>query len=77
MADMFTSRQLISHGAFAKSFNELIPVIKKEEPELADALLSELTMIQGKSLNWNSRLSSWNVNKQGMRSVFDRHDFSS
>ena len=75
-ADMFTSRQLISHGAFAKSFNELIPVIKKEEPELADAILSELTMIQGKSLNWNSRLSSWNVNKQGMRSVFDRHDFS-
>ena len=43
---------------------------------MADAILSELTMIQGKSLNWNSRLSSWNVNKQGMRSVFDRHDFS-
>lgn len=75
-SDMFTDRQLLSHAVFAKCFNELIAIVKQDEPERADFILSELSMLQGKSLNWNSRLSSWNVNKQGMRSVFDRHDFS-
>ncbi len=32
--------------------------------------------MQGKALNWNARLSSWNVNYQRMRSVFDSHNFA-
>lgn len=32
--------------------------------------------MQGKALNYNSRLGSWHVSKQVMRSVFERHDFA-
>ena len=32
--------------------------------------------MQGKALNYNSRLASWHVSKQVMRSVFERHDFA-
>lgn len=44
--------------------------------ERGDAVLFELAAMQGKALNWNSRLSSWNVNYQRMRSVFDSHNFA-
>lgn len=44
--------------------------------EAADQVLFELALMQGKALNYNSRLGSWHVSKQVMRSVFERHDFA-
>ena len=75
-SDMFTDRQLLAHGTFAKCFDELIPVVETEELEKSSFILSELSMMQGKALNYNSKLASWNTPRQVMRSVFDRHDFS-
>lgn len=46
------------------------------DPQRAQDILFELALMQGKALNWNSRLSSWNVNFQRTRSVFDSHSFS-
>ena len=40
------------------------------------AVLALLALIQGKAVNWNAALSSWDVSRQKIRSVFDRHDFS-
>lgn len=76
-ADFFTPRQLLVHGTFGSEFRKLIPEIREDiGSERADAILFELAAMQGKALNWNGRLSSWNVNYQRMRSVFDSHNFA-
>lgn len=75
--DMFTPRQALVHGTFAKVLAEMAQEVREAlGDDVGNAVLFELAMAQGKAVNWNSRLSSWNVGSQGMRSVFDRHDFS-
>lgn len=74
--DFYTPRQALVHGTFGEEFAALIPEVRDAIGDGADDVLFELALMQGKALNWNSRLSSWNVARQGMRSVFDRHDFS-
>jgi adenine-specific DNA methylase len=75
--DMFTPRQALVHGTFAKVLAEMAQEVREALGDnVGNAVLFELAMAQGKAVNWNSRLSSWNVGSQGMRSVFDRHDFS-
>ena len=75
--DMFTPRQALVHGTFSKEFARLIPEVREAlGQDLGDAVLFELALMQGKGLNWNSRMSSWDVSRQKMRSVFDRHDFA-
>jgi adenine-specific DNA methylase len=75
-AELFTPRQALVHGTFCEEFAKLIPEVRKELGSDADDVLFELALMQGKALNWNSRLSSWNVGRQGMRSVFDQHNFA-
>lgn len=74
--DFFTPRQALVHGTFGEEFARLIPEAQSELGSRADDVLFELALMQGKALNWNSRLSSWDVSRQKMRSVFDRHDFA-
>lgn len=76
-ADFFTARQLLVHGTFVKKYHEIADEVQAAlPPTVAEAVLVELALVQGKALNYNSRLSSWHVPKQTMRSVFERHDFS-
>lgn len=75
--DFFTPRQALVHGTFAKRLAEVAEQVRTDlDPGLADDVVVELALMQGKALNWNSRLSSWDVSRQKMRSVFDRHDFA-
>lgn len=75
--DFFTPRQALVHGTFSLEFHRIAEEIRQEfTAEEANTILLVLSMLQGKALNWNSRLSSWNVNQQSMRSVFDRHDLA-
>ncbi len=46
-----------------------------DEPK-AKAVLTLVALMQGKALNYNSKLTSWHAPRQVMRSVFERHDFS-
>ncbi len=76
-ADFFSDRQLLVHGTFSEEFRRAAQEMRGTlSEERADAILVQLAMLQGKAVNWNSRLSSWNVNQQSARSVFDRHDFA-
>lgn len=76
--DLFHPRQLLCHGTSVEVFRELL------EKEVAEGTLDEATKAAfvylsfaiSKLLNWNARLSSWNVEAERMRSVFDRHDFA-
>lgn len=75
--DMFSSRQLLVHGTFVEEFRKLVPEVTAELGEKRGAaVLTELGLMQGKALNWNASLTSWNIGQQSLRSVFDRHDFS-
>ena len=76
--DIFSPRQRLAHGVFVSELRSLIPEIRAEvkDQDRADAILALLAMMQGKALNWNAILSTWNVLKQGMRSVFDTHNYA-
>ena len=75
--DMFTQRQLLVHGAFVEEWRLLAPEVKSElGDDRGSEVMTLLAMMQGKATNWNSRLSSWNVNRASMRSVFEKHSYS-
>lgn len=74
--DFFTERQLLTHGIFGEEFARFIAEARAELGDRADDVLFELALMQGKALNWNARLSSWNISRQGMRSVFDAHNLA-
>lgn len=76
--DMFSPRQLFGHCISVEMFREIF-----ESCGGADSIglldreaLTFISIAISKLLNWNSRLSSWNVQADRLRSVFDRHDFA-
>lgn len=74
--DFFTARQALVHGTFGDEFAKLIPEVRDALGDRADDVLFELALMQGKALNYNSRLTSWHVTRQVMRSVFDSHNLA-
>ena len=76
--DFFTPRQLLVHGCFVEEFRNLISEIRAaiDDRDRADAVLVLLALVQGKALNWNAQLASWDVSRQKIRSVFDSHSFA-
>jgi putative DNA methylase len=75
--DMFSPRQLVVHGYFVEEFRRLA----HEAPERlgtqrATDVLTILAMMQGKALNFDAILTSWNVNRATLRSVFDAHNLA-
>ena len=76
--DLFSPRQLLCHGTSVEVFREMLDADRAEGKltEVRQAAYGYLALSIDKSINWNARLSSWNVNLEGMRSVFDRHDFA-
>ena len=76
--DLFSPRQLLCHGTSVEIYREMLAADRAagELNEIRKAAYGYLALSIDKIVNWNARLSSWNVNLEGMRSVFDRHDFA-
>ena len=77
--DMFSARQLLTHGCFVDEYRKLTKDIRSHyhnDDDRGKAILALLGIAQGKALNYNSRLSSWDCSRNRTRPVFDRHDFS-
>lgn len=75
-ADSFTSRQVLVHGTFGEEFAGLIPEVREALGSSADAVLFELALMQGKALNYNSRMSFWHTPRQVVGNTFDKHNFA-
>ncbi|MFG2067748.1 DUF1156 domain-containing protein [Micromonospora tulbaghiae] len=76
-ADFFSPRQLLTHAVFVEEFQRLVPEVRGAlDPRVADHVLTELALMQAKALNYNARQTSWNVNRQSTRSVFEKHNFA-
>jgi len=74
--DMFSPRQLLVHATFADEFQKILPAIAADLGEMAPAVASLLALMQGKALNWNALMSSWDASRNKTRSVFERHDLA-
>lgn len=76
--DMYSPRQLLAHGFASETYRELLAEDENDEKldDVQRAAYVYLAFALDKFLNWNARLSSWNVKADGLRSVFDRHDFA-
>src|SRR4051794_7678179 len=76
--DLFSPRQLLCHGPSVAIYRELVEEDRAAGrlDEVTKAAYAYLAFRLDKLLNWNSILSSWNVEAERMRSTFDRHDFA-
>jgi putative DNA methylase len=78
--DMFSSRQLLVHCTSVEVFHDLLEELRKEGggdvTDIDRAALTYLAIAIDKSLDWNSRNSTWEVTKQRMGHTFARHDFA-
>ena len=76
--DLFSPRQLLCHGTSVEVFREMLDADRADGKlnEVRQVAYAYLALSLDKTINWNARLASWNVNAQRMRSVFDRHDFA-
>lgn len=73
---LFSDRQALAHATFAEEFTRLSDEVRSALNDEAEVVLLELAMMHGKALNWNSRLASWDVGKQKVRSSFDTHNLA-
>jgi adenine-specific DNA methylase len=75
-SDFFSDRQLLVHATFAREFAALIDEVRSAEGGIADDILFALALMQGKALNYNSRLTTWHTGRQVTRGVFDSHNLA-
>ena len=77
-SDLFSPRQLLCHGTSVEVFREMLTADRAvgRLDSVRQAAYGYLALAIDKSINWNARIASWNVQLQSMRSAFDRHDFS-
>ena len=74
--DLFTPRQLLVHSCFVEEYRKLVDEVRYElADDRADAVLGMLGMIQGKAVDWNSRICVWNTNRQAVGHTFTMHAF--
>lgn len=76
--DMFSPRQLLAHGLAVEVFLDMVEQTSSASnmTDVERAAFVYLAFALDKYLNYNARLSSWDASKDGIRSVFDRHDFA-
>lgn len=75
--DLFSPRQLISHYEYMDAVKTLEPEIRDNHSEVtADAIITLLTFAASKMLDYNSRLSEWNMTWAYPNTVFKANNFS-
>ncbi len=76
--DLFSPRQLLCHGTSVEVFREMFEA-DREDGALTDvrqAAYGYLAFSLDKLLNFNSRMTRWDAQRQVVVGKFDRHDFA-
>jgi putative DNA methylase len=76
--DLFSPRQLCVHGVAVEEFRSLMNAerITSDSSDLKRAALSYLALAIDKSLDWNSRMCTWETSKLRMAHSFASHNYS-
>jgi putative DNA methylase len=74
--DLFSARQLLVHGTFVEEFQRIVPEVRSALDATSEPLLALLSLMQGKALNYDSRMSVWHPSRNSMANAFDQHNFS-
>ena len=75
--DFFTPRQLLTQMVFSEELEAtLAEAAESLDADTLKALALYLAFAIDKSVDYNSRASSWNSKRLGVRNTFDRHDFA-
>ncbi len=76
--DLFSPRQLLCHGTSVEVFREMLETDRAngELTEVRRAAYGYLALSLDKLLNYNSRMTRWQANREVLIGSFDRHDFS-
>lgn len=76
--DMFSPRQLLSHGIAAETFREMVESdrAKGHLDGLRSAAYVYLAISMDKMLNYSSRMSVWMSTREVTANTFNRHDFA-
>lgn len=62
--DLFSPRQFITHYEFLSAYNHFKPKIRDEyDAKTSEAILTLLSFAASKTVDYNTRLSSWNMNR--------------
>ena len=76
--DLFSKRQLYSHGTSVEIFRNLLDEERARgtPQELVNAAFGYLALAFDTMLNYGNRSCRWDVTTSRVRSIFDRHDFA-
>ncbi len=76
--DLFSPRQLLSHGTSVEVFREMLDADREAGrlDDLRKAAYGYLALTLDKLLNYNSRMSVWMPTRQVVANTFNRHDFA-
>ena len=76
--DLFSSRQLLSHGTSVEVFRQMFEAdhLAGQLSEVRKAAYGYLAITIDKLLDWNSRGCTWHPNREVIGHTFQRHDFA-
>ena len=76
--DLFSKRQLYSHGTSVEIFRDLLDEERARgtPKELVNAAFGYVALAFDTMLNYGNRSCRWDVTTSRVRSIFDRHDFA-
>ena len=75
--DLFAPRQLLALGTVVETLRALAPEIQAAlPPDQARAVRTYLALAVDKLADYNCQLTTWEVSRQIIKHVFQRHDFS-
>ena len=76
--DLFSPRQLLCHGTSVEVFREMLAADRTEGKldEVRQAAYGYLALSLDRVVDYNSRMTSWEIYRPKVAHTFDRHDFS-
>ena len=75
---LFNARQLLVHAEIVRLIREIYDKLRGtvDDPDYAKAIITYLTLAFGKTLDYNSAITSWDKSQGSIRDTFDTHAYA-